>query len=202
VDRRSWRPEKGDGVSDRILTIPNALTIARGILAAPLVWSILTSRFGLALAIVVAAGFTDLFDGMAARRFGQSSDLGRLLDPIADKLLLVSTFLAVSIPGLGFEPLPWWLAALAILRDVGIVLAGYVIYRRTGFSGFTPTWLGKVNTNVELWVLFLFLLTRAFDLPTGLLALSIYVTAVSIVVSGVHYVFHARHQLANRETGP
>lgn len=183
-------------MSDRVLTVPNLLTIARGFATAPLVWAILSARFGLALIIVVFAGLTDLFDGLVARRLNQSSDFGRLLDPIADKLLLVATFIAVSLPGYGFEPLPWWLAAFAIVRDAGILGGGLAIYWATGFSGFSPTFLGKLNTNIELWVLFYFLLARAFGLPEWLLTLSIYVTAASIVVSGIHYVFHGRRQLA------
>ena len=178
------------------INVPNLLTIARGFAAIPLVWSILSARFGLALVIVFLAGLTDLLDGIIARKLDQSSDFGRLLDPIADKLLLVTTFVAVSVPGFGFEPLPWWLAALAVGRDVGILGAALVIYRVTGFSGFTPTFLGKLNTNIELWVLFLFLLTRAFSLPELLLTISVYVTAASIVVSGLHYIGHARTQLA------
>ncbi len=178
------------------INVPNLLTIARGFAAIPLVWSILSARFGLALVIVFLAGLTDLLDGIIARKLDQSSDFGRLLDPIADKLLLVTTFVAVSVPGFGFEPLPWWLAALAVGRDVGILGAALVIYRVTGFSGFTPTFLGKLNTNIELWVLFLFLLTRAFSLPELLLTISVYVTAASIVVSGLHYIVHARTQIA------
>ncbi len=183
-------------VNREAINVPNLLTIARGFAAIPLVWSILSARFGLALVIVFLAGLTDLLDGIIARKLEQSSDFGRLLDPIADKLLLVATFVAVSVPGFGFEPLPWWLAALAVGRDVGILGAALVIYRVTGFSGFTPTFLGKLNTNIELWVLFLFLLTRAFNLPELLLTISIYVTAASIVVSGLHYIVHARTQLA------
>ena len=179
-----------------VLNVPNLLTIARGIAAIPLVWCILYARFGLALVIVFLAGLTDLLDGLIARKLEQSSDFGRLLDPIADKLLLVATFVAVSIPGYGFEPLPWWLATLAVGRDLGILGAALLIYRVTGFSGFTPTFLGKLNTNIELWVLFLFLLTRAFNLPELLLTVSIYVTAASIVVSGFHYIHHARTQVA------
>lgn len=178
------------------INVPNLLTIARGFAAIPLVWSILSARFGLALVIVFLAGLTDLLDGIIARKLDQSSDFGRLLDPIADKLLLVTTFVAVSVPGFGFEPLPWWLAALAVGRDVSILGAALVIYRVTGFSGFTPTFLGKLNTNIELWVLFLFLLTRAFSLPELLLTISVYVTAASIVVSGLHYIVHARTQIA------
>lgn len=182
----------------QVLNVPNLLTIGRGVAAIPLVWSILSARFGLALVIVFFAGLSDLLDGLIARRLEQASDVGRLLDPIADKLLLVATFVAVSIPGFGFEPLPWWLACLAIGRDVGIVGAAMVIYKVTGFSGFAPSLLGKLNTNIELWVLFLFLLTRALTLPELLLTLSIYLTVISIVVSGVHYIFHVRRQLAER----
>lgn len=179
-----------------VLNVPNLLTIARGVAAIPLVWCILSARFGLALVIVFLAGLTDLLDGLIARKLEQSSDFGRLLDPIADKLLLVATFVAVSIPGFGFEPLPWWLAALAVGRDLGILGAALLIYRVTGFSGFTPTFLGKLNTNIELWVLFLFLFTRAFNLPELPLTVSIYVTAASIVISGFHYIQHARTQVA------
>lgn len=182
----------------QILTVPNILTIARGLTTVPLVWAILSARFGLALLCVVFAGLSDLFDGIVARKLNQSSDFGRIMDPIADKLLLVATFIAVSLPGYGFEPLPWWLAFVAIGRDVAIVVVAGLIYARTGFSGFTPTFLGKVNTTIELWVLFLFLLTRAFSWPEHLLVLSIWVTAASVLVSGLHYVAHVRRQLAER----
>ena len=98
------------------LTIPNLLTIARAVAAVPIVAAILSNRFGLALALIVVAGFSDTIDGTVARRFGQETDLGRILDPIADKLLLVAIFVAASLPNYGFDPLPWWLAAMAIGR--------------------------------------------------------------------------------------
>ena len=183
-------------MTGRVATIPNLLTAARGLAAIPVVTAILNGWFVTAIVVVVAAGLTDGLDGLLARRTGQTSDLGRLLDPIADKVLLVAAFVAASVPGRGFEPLPMWLVALAILRDVGIVVAGFGIYVVTGFSGFRPTLLGKINTVLELVVIGLFLLTRAAGLSEGLLTTSIYLTAGSIVASGFHYVWYARRQLA------
>lgn len=186
----------------RLLTIPNLLTLARAVAAVPIAIAILDGRFGIALVLVFLAGLTDGIDGFVARRTGQMSDAGRLLDPIADKLLLITVFVAVSVPGRGFEPLPWWVTVLAIARDAGIVAAGLAIYAATRFSGFTPTLLGKLNTVLELALLGLFLGTRALELPEAPLTLLTYVTAVSIVVSGAHYVVHARRQLAEHRAGP
>ncbi|HQR37720.1 MAG TPA: CDP-alcohol phosphatidyltransferase family protein [Blastocatellia bacterium] len=185
----------GDTRRTRNFTVPNVLTALRGLAAIPIAAAVLTNRFGLALVLVFLAGVSDGVDGLVARRLNQSSDLGRLLDPIADKTLLVVTFVAVSLPGFGFEPLPWWLATLAIARDAGIVAAGYVIFRRTGFSGFTPTMLGKLNTVCELLVVGLFLLGRVIWLPGWVLQAAIATTSITIVVSGLHYVVHARRQL-------
>jgi len=185
-------------VSGRVLTVPNLLTVLRGCAALPIALAIRSGHFGTALVVIFLAGLTDGLDGIIARRLNQQSDAGRLLDPIADKLLLVVTFLAISLPGAGFEPVPLWLALLVIARDVGIVAAGLGIYFATGFSGFTPTFLGKLNTCIEIGLVFLFLVTRLTGLPEIILTLGVYLTAVSIVVSGLHYVVHARRQLAER----
>jgi cardiolipin synthase len=83
-------------------------------------------------------------------------------------------------------------------RDVLIVLAAFAIYFSTGFSGFTPTMLGKVNTCLEIGVVFLFLVTRLAHLPELPLVILVYVTGASIVVSGLHYVVHSRRQLRER----
>jgi cardiolipin synthase len=183
-------------VTGRVLTIPNALTLARGLAAVPVAIAILQGWFFAALAVVFLAGLTDGLDGAVARRTGQTSDVGRLLDPISDKLLLVTTFVASSVPGRGFEPLPIWLVSMAVLRDVGLVVVAYLVYRATGFTGFRPSMLGKINTVVELGLVVLFLTTRAFGLPEVLLTLGIYLTAGSILASGLHYVVHLRRLLA------
>lgn len=180
----------------RIWTVPNLFTIARGLLAFPLGYAIWTASFKTAFVIIFFAGLSDGLDGYIARRTGQTSDLGRLLDPMADKLLFLVTFVTISLPGRGFEPMPWAVGFCAIVRDVLIIAVASIVYRRTGFSGFTPTFLGKLNTALELWVVTVFLFTRTFGWPDALLNLSIVVTLVSIAVSGGHYIFHLRHQLA------
>ena len=178
-----------------IATLPNAVTVMRGLAAFPVALAILNGWWITAMVLVFVAGVSDGLDGALARRTGQTSDVGRLLDPIADKLLLVTIFVTASMPGFGFTPLPWWLTTLAIGRDVGIIAAGVAIYAATKFTGFRPTFLGKVNTVVELCLVGVFLLTRAFDLPEGLLTFGIYLTAVSIVASGLHYIVHVRRLL-------
>jgi cardiolipin synthase len=188
-------------VTARLWTIPNLLTLARGLAALPLALAILNGRFVLAIAIVVAAGLSDGLDGALARWIGQTSDVGRLLDPIADKLLLVTTFVASSVPGHGFEPIPTWLVTLVILRDVGIVIVAYAVYRATGFTGFRPSMLGKINTVVELVLVGLFLLTNATGMPDLLLRVGIYLTAGSVVASGFHYVVHLRRTMAETAGG-
>lgn len=177
-------------------TLPNAVTAARGLAAVPISLAILNGWWIAAIALVLVAGVSDGLDGMIARRTGQTSDIGRLLDPIADKLLLVTIFVTASMPGYGFTPLPWWLAALAIVRDVGIIAAALAIYVATRFTGFRPTMLGKVNTVVELSLVGVFLLTRAFGLPEGLLTFGVYLTAASIAASGLHYIFYVRRLMA------
>ncbi len=177
-------------------TLPNAVTVVRALAAVPIALAILDGWWFAAMALVFVAGASDGLDGLVARRTGQTSDLGRLLDPIADKLLLVTIFVTASMPGYGFTPLPWWLAALAIVRDVGIVGAALAIYAATRFTGFRPTLLGKINTVVELSLVGVFLVTRAFGLPEGLLTFGVYLTAGSIAASGLHYVVHVRRLMA------
>jgi cardiolipin synthase len=183
-------------VNGPFATLPNAITLARGLAAVPIAFAILEGWFLAALVLVVVAGASDGLDGVVARRTGRTSDWGRLLDPIADKLLLVTIFVAASVPGQGHDPLPWWFAALAILRDVGIVATAFAIYFATRFTGFRPTLLGKINTVVELALVGIFLITRAFGLPEAPLAVAVYLAAGSIVASGLHYVVHVRRLMA------
>ena len=100
----------------------------------------LYGEFGWALATFVVAGLTDLLDGLAARVAGQKSDLGAWLDPAADKLLLVTTFIVLTLPNIGLvNRIPVWLTILIISRDVGIVLTVAIVNLAVGPRTFTPS---------------------------------------------------------------
>lgn len=126
--------------------LPNVLTVARMILVAPLVYLLLTERFAAALALAVLVGFSDWLDGALARRFGWQSEFGGMLDPLADKLMMISLFATLAWLG----ALPLWFFVLAVLRDLIIVAGGlYYHYRVERFQA-EPTRLSKFNTLSQL----------------------------------------------------
>ena len=135
-------------MSSRIVTLPNILTVIRMVLIPVFVSLLFYQKFAWALTTFIAAGVTDGLDGLLARRFDQKSQLGTILDPIADKLLLVTSFIVLSLPSIIPDPhprhlpIPFWVTAAVISRDVFIVVGATVINMVTGFRGFRPSWLG------------------------------------------------------------
>jgi cardiolipin synthase (CMP-forming) len=158
-------------------------------------WAVLGGNLTTALLIFMAAGLSDGLDGLLARRWQQESQLGQILDPIGDKLLIVVAYVVLALPGRGFEPLPWWLTTLTILRDLGIVIGAMIIRYLTGFSNFKPSQPGKWNTVVLLLLLVLFL--SAHNLPElrPILPGAYAVAAVMIGFSGLHYIYFAHQEL-------
>lgn len=180
-------------MSSRIFTVPNFLTVIRMVLVPVFVTMLYYGRFDWALAIFVFAGLTDGIDGFLARRFNQKSQLGTILDPIADKLLLVTSFITLSlasIVGRGEHlPVPFWVTAAVISRDVFIIVGAATINVVTGFRGFKPSWLGKANTTVQIVSVVLVLVAASFPPLRGYLP-TVYTTVFSFaVISGIHYVF-------------
>jgi cardiolipin synthase len=110
----------------RVWTIANLLTVFRIALAAPFLFLVREGRFGYALLIFFVASITDFADGYVARRFDQQSPLGRLLDPIADKLLTTAGFIVMGFRNGEFDPLPLWLVVAVVGRDV-LILAGSAV---------------------------------------------------------------------------
>ncbi|HUQ52692.1 MAG TPA: CDP-alcohol phosphatidyltransferase family protein [Gammaproteobacteria bacterium] len=165
--------------------VPNAICIARMLLVAPLVSWIVHGRFAAALLVLVVAGLSDGLDGYLAKRFDWRTRLGGLLDPAADKLLLVSTFAALSYVGL----IPVELTIVVIGRDVVIVL-GAICYQWfiAPVQG-EPAAISKLNTACQLGMLFFTLTNAAFAWPppVSLLVLGAAVVFTSIV-SGLTYV--------------
>ncbi len=179
-----------------VLTVANFLTVLRLILIPVFVTAIYYQRFIWALIIFSIAAVTDGLDGLVARSFNQKTQLGAILDPMADKLLLVTAFVVLSLPRFTHtEPIPFWLTAVTISRDVFIVLGALAINLTTGFSRFRPSLPGKLNTVVQLATIVLFLISNAFNLIPRYLTIAYYLTLGIAIFSGLHYIFHVNRQL-------
>ena len=126
--------------------LPNALTIFRLFMVPLLVWLILAERFEWALGAALVAGLSDAADGYLAKRFAWHSRIGGVLDPLADKLMMVATFASLAVVGW----LPWWLVALTLLRDAGIVTGGTIYHFFIAPLTAEPTWLSKLNTAAQI----------------------------------------------------
>lgn len=140
--------------------LPHFLTLLR-LLASPfLAWLILQSRFVEALSVVVFAGVTDWLDGYAARKLGATGDLGVILDPMADKLMLVTLFFALTYAGL----IHIWLFALVMVRDLVIVTGSLLLRIFRDVKKFRPSTIGKVSTFFQIVFVLLVLLHAAFPI--------------------------------------
>ena len=183
-------------MSSRIVTVPNMLTVFRMVLIPVFVSLLFYQRFILALCVFVLAGVTDGLDGLLARRFDQRSQLGTILDPIADKLMLVTSFVVLSMRSVFPQPLPphlpvpFWVTVAVISRDVFILVGAAAINIVTGFRGFRPSLLGKINTTVQIAAIAAIIFAASVPFGTGYYLPTIYTTVfVSAVLSGAHYVF-------------
>ena len=180
-------------MASNVVTIPNLVTCLRMALI-PVFASLLFYGYnGWALFVFLVAGISDGIDGFVARKFNQESELGTIIDPIADKLLMTVAFIVLALPNVlhptRFLPVPFWVTAAVIGRDVLIVTVAGAINIMTGFHGFKPSWLGKLSTFVQVIAVTLILLAAytnySFYLPTVY-----FIVVLLAVVSGIHYIFH------------
>lgn len=166
--------------------LPHLITLTRLAASPALVWLLIQSRFREALALAFFAGLTDWFDGFTARRLRVERGVGVVLDPIADKTMLVSLFVALAYVGL----IPKWLLALVIGRDIIIVLGALLLRLYRGIREFLPSVLGKISTFFQIGLVLLVML-RASLQADGLLRLeniAIILVALFAAASGVDYV--------------
>lgn len=166
--------------------LPNVLTFTRLLSAPVLAWLILRSRFREALMLAVVAGISDWLDGVAARRLGTSGHLGVVLDPLADKVLLVTLFFVLTAVGL----IPVWLTALVFGRDVMIVVGAWLLRWLRGPRQFLPSMLGKISTFFQIMLILAVLLYAVFagELLHVLKSAGIVVTTIFTGLSGADYV--------------
>jgi cardiolipin synthase len=176
-----------------LLTPANQLTLARVVLIPFFVILVVYGYLGWALVVFLVAGLTDLFDGLLARTLSRRTDLGAWLDPVADKLLLVTTFVVLTWPGLGLvNRLPVWLTILVISRDVLIVLTVAVINLAVGRREFRPSIYGKVATATYIVTCVIIMYFNYLQRTSLWVQAGIYGSAVINIISAFHYVFSIR----------
>ncbi len=166
--------------------IPNLLSIMRIFLSIPVVWMLLQHNFGIALILFAIAGISDGLDGYLAKHYGWQSRLGGLLDPLADKILLVFSILSLGWLGL----LPVWLVFAVILRDLVIVTGAFVYNFQVAELDAEPTMISKFNTVVQIVLVLAVVLDQGLlGMPDMLLQGMIWLTLATTILSGVDYVF-------------
>lgn len=166
------------------LNPPNAITLAR-LLCAPLViWLILGAEYGTAFWVFIAAGVSDGLDGFIAKRFDMRTRLGALLDPIADKTLLVSVFVALGLE----NKLPDWLVILVVFRDV-MIIGGYMLIQVTAAARqFDPLYISKINTTVQIALVSFVLAKLGIGFGDGpITPILVWAVAGTTVLSGASY---------------
>jgi cardiolipin synthase len=178
----------------RIWTVPNQITLLRlGFLPFFLIL-ISYDQYGWALLVLVVAALSDAIDGLLARKLNQKSSLGAYLDPIADKLLLSSSFIILAFK----KQIAWWLTIIVLSRDVLLLTVAAVILLVSGYRPFPPSVLGKLTTATQILLVFMLVLGAAY--PTlGLhasLRVLIYVVAALTVISGFHYSISIARRLS------
>lgn len=189
--------------------LPNQLTLLRMIFLPLIVLSLLGRHNEWALGLFVAAGITDFFDGQLARRLHQQTTLGQYLDPVADKMLLSTMFLVLSV----LHRIPWKFTVVVFGRDISILVVSAVLYVTANLRDFRPSVFGKANTTSQVLAVFLVLLLPVYRAEWIYVArfVALWATFAFTILSGVHYAFlgarrlHAaqqHHSSAGDQAGP
>jgi cardiolipin synthase (CMP-forming) len=180
-------------VKSQLLTAPNQITLLRLIFIPFVIITVLDGNWPWALGLLIAAGLSDALDGQLARALHQQTLLGQYLDPIADKLLLSSLFLVLSVA----KKIPWKYTVLVFSRDVCIVATAVVLYATVGFRDFRPSIFGKINTLCQISAVFFVVLAQVMPMPLVLMLgrVFLYATFTFTLISGIHYILLTGHRL-------
>jgi cardiolipin synthase len=180
------------GVTGDVLTVANQLTLLRMLLIPAFIVLIVEGELGWALFVFAIAGVTDALDGVIARRWGKKTTLGAWLDPMADKLMLVSAFVVLTLPNLGLaNKLPLWLTALVISRDVCIVIAVVIINLAIGRRTFRPSIFGKIATAIYIVTVTTAMLFNYLGYHSRIVDVCVFASLGITLLSGFHYIWHA-----------
>lgn len=180
---------EAEHIRHRVMTLANQLTFLRMVLVPLFILLVVYGHLGLAILTFFMAGVTDLLDGLIARRFGQKTPLGTFLDPIADKLLLVSAFVVLSLDGINLAVrIPLWLTITVISRDLILVLSVLTINLTVGRRLYPPSMAGKLTTFSQLALIMTVLVSNLFSYSIPGLSLLIFATLALTLASGLHYM--------------
>ena len=172
-----------------VLTAANQLTVLRLLLVPVFVLCMLYERPGWALVTFAVAGATDALDGLIARRTGQFTTLGAWLDPMADKLLVATMFVMLTVPGLGtIVRLPLWLTVLVLSRDIAIVLTVAIVNLAVSRRTFRPSLAGKLATVVYVTTGVVALYANYRGVRLAIVDWCVYTSLAITLVSGAEYV--------------
>lgn len=179
----------------RIWTVPNQITFLRLGIIPFFIILISYGHYRSALLVLVLAGLSDGVDGLLARRLNQRSALGAYLDPLADKLLLSSSFLILAFK----SKIAWWLTIIVLGRDVLILVVAAVIILIQGYRPFPPSLLGKATTFFQIVLVFVTVFEAAYPAPVLVTAAQVlsYAVPVLTISSGFHYSFTMATRLHN-----
>ena len=177
----------------QIFTAPNQLTLLRMVFVPFIVIHLVEGRYLWALVVFVVAGFSDGLDGLLARTLHQQTLLGQYLDPIADKLLLSTMFLVLSI----LRKIPWKYTVVVFSRDVSILAASAVLFAIAGLRNFRPSIFGKANTFSQISAVFCVLLLQIYPVRWVWITRTVFLRATFIftILSALHYVILVQQRL-------
>lgn len=183
------------------MTLANQLTISRICLVPAIAILLVYGEFGWALFVIGIAAVTDALDGLFARSRHERTELGAVLDPIADKLLVTTCLIALAFPAASIPVrIPAWLAILSISRDVGIVLVVLVLTLFVGRRTFPPSVLGKATTTLHLVTILWVIACNVRGTDHPLTSYLFGATALLVVASAAHYLYTVRDVIGT--TGP
>ncbi len=201
MDHRTSRRKNSERTerSHSIATLPNYITLLR-ILSVPFLYTSLVYyrtdkdywRW-IALGIFIFGSFTDALDGFIVRKWGMKSEFGTFLDPLADKILLISAYIGVSLATLALKP-PLWVVIIVVFRDIFIMCGLLAIYITTQTVKIQPNVLGKITTFFQMLTIILILFQSKFA------SISWLVTAALTVASGIVYILREMRRLNDRES--
>jgi cardiolipin synthase len=184
-------------MASRVFTVPNQLTFLRLGFLPFFIISIHYHWYEVALGVLILAGLTDGLDGILARSLNQKTALGAYLDPIADKLLLSSSFVVLALN----RKISWWLATLVLSRDIILLTAATVILLVVGYKQFPPSIYGKATTALQILLVFAVVLLAVTDWGWLQVTRNIigYLVAAFTVFSGFHYCFTVARRLNEQQ---